>query len=237
MLVRRGQWRAAVRESVLRREVSSGRRTSPLGVARATAAAFYSAMPEWVRNLRDPGQAADERVNDAEIDAALRSFSPLSAEIRRTRTADYEARRTPRGIQLHLLTDGHMQHRTAGWYQTGRLFGIDYRYPLLDLGVVEAALLLPWWAWREAGWTRVAYRRAIADWVPDSVAWNTSKVEPAQFFPPTVIPVRRSSPPPKSPRLSDPRYVRAQQMINRSYSHVGASVSPDARVRTGPAPR
>ena len=99
-------------------------------------------MPPQVVALRDRAETREAAVHDAEIDARLRAISPRSVEIRRARDHFFDNCADPREFRLGLLTGGHIQHRTSGWYQTGRLFGIDYRYPLLDLGVVEAAIRL-----------------------------------------------------------------------------------------------
>ena len=216
-LLRRGRLTQVWRESARRSEVARGR-PGPKATVRSFATEVLAALPAKVRDLRQPGLVADLRVNDAEIDAVLRAFSPRAADLRLARLDDLAARRSPRDLQLELLTDGHLQHRTAGWYQTGRLFGIDYRYPLLDLGVVEAALRLPWWAWRGDGWTRIAFRRAVAGWVPSSVAWNVTKAEPAQFAPPGVVPtLRRGTPAPPRPHRDDPRYLDAVRAAARSH--------------------
>lgn len=101
------------------------------------------------------------------------------------------------------------------WYQTGRLFDVSYRYPLLDLGVVTAALRLPWWAYWSQGWKRVAYRLAVEPWVPASVAWNASKIEPALSFPPEVRPVRRAAT--VTPwTTADERFYEAMRVVNAS---------------------
>ena len=57
--------------------------------------------------------------------------------------------------------------------------GVSYRFPMLDLGVVEAALRMPWWAYLGSGWDRLAFRLAIEPYVPQDVAWNMTKDEPA----------------------------------------------------------
>ena len=132
--------------------------------ARSFAGALFYTMPPWVAELRDRAEAREVAVHEAEIDARLRAISPRSVEVRRHRDHFFATCADPREYRLGLLTGGHIQHRTSGWYQTGRLFGIDYRYPLLDLGVVEAAIRLPWWAFRSQGWSRVAYRKAVDPW-------------------------------------------------------------------------
>ena len=90
--------------------------------------------------------------------------------------------------------------------------------------MVEAAIRLPWWAFRSQGWSRVAYRTAVDPWVPASVAWNVGKFEPALFWPPERRPVQRKAPPPRreSP-IDDPRLIEALQAADRSYDRGGDS--------------
>lgn len=116
----------------------------------------------------------------SQVDSALRSRWPAVAASRREAAQRYARIRDYRDYQWYLLANGHLQHRTTWWYQTGRLFDVAYRYPLLDLDLVKAAFRVPWTAYLHGGWTRVAFRKAASHWVPHQVAWNPTKKEPAQ---------------------------------------------------------
>ena len=137
-----------------------------------------------------------------------------------------------------LLTGGHLQRRCDGWYQTGRLFDIFYRYPLLDLDVVTAALQLPWWAFCSQGWTRTAFRMAVEPWVPPSVAWNVTKSEPALFAPTEGEPVGQL-PRPAQHRPDDERYQQMLDVARRvSMATRGTARPPQpVRARADAAPR
>ncbi len=235
MLVRQGRFAALWQDVAARTAVSHPQAGLPRK-ARSFAGALFYTMPPWVAELRDRAEAREVAVHEAEIDARLRAISPRSVEVRRHRDHFFATCADPREYRLGLLTGGHIQHRTSGWYQTGRLFGIDYRYPLLDLGVVEAAIRLPWWAFRSQGWSRVAYRKAVDPWVPASVAWNVGKFEPALFWPPERRPVQRKAPPPRreSP-IDDPRLIEALQAADRSYDRGGVgAIDPSTRVSARP---
>ena len=235
MLARQGRLSVLWREVAQRTVVTHPQARLPRK-ARSFAGALFHAMPPQVVALRDRAETREAAVHDAEIDARLRAISPRSVEIRRARDHFFDNCADPREFRLGLLTGGHIQHRTSGWYQTGRLFGIDYRYPLLDLGVVEAAIRLPWWAFRSQGWSRVAYRKAVAPWVPASVAWNVGKFEPALFWPPERRPVERKAPIPRPESLiTDPRLIEALQAANRSYHRgSGGMIDPATRVSARP---
>ena len=121
----------------------------------------------------------------------VRSFSPLAANVRASESQRYEGILEPARCSCTCLVLGTSNSARGGGCETGRLMGVEYRYPLLDLEVVEAALQLPWWACRRDGWDRIAFRLAVEPWVPRSVAWNTAKYEPALWFPPKTDPVPR----------------------------------------------
>lgn len=94
----------------------------------------------------------------------------------------------PRVMQERLAGLGHLQKRIRSWNEFGAMWGISYRYPLLDREVVETALQLPWQAFRSAGESRRAMRVVAARAGLTSVAGNRTKDEPAldyarQHFP------------------------------------------------------
>lgn len=235
-LVRRGKLATVWKESRSRNGVTAAD-TTPAAL-RGMASALLAAAPTPVRDaaewVRRPRQTWEQRKISARVDAELRQVYPALADARRHWGAGFSTITDPWEYRLRLLDNGHIQHRTGWWYQTGRLFDVHYRYPLLDVGVVSAALQLPWWAFRSHGWGRVAYRRAVSGWVPDSVAWNTAKYEPALFWPPSTNPVSRSAPPPRG-RTPDPEYGETMRLVNLTYRRTGAgSISPDSRVSARP---
>ena len=162
--------------------------TPPVGFRRqlrSFAATMIDASPDWI-DPRHRTERRDARATEAEIDSALRAVSPLAADARQNRLLTFRQASGHHEFQLALLMDGHLQRRCEGWYQTGQLFHVSYRYPLLDLGVVKAALQLPWWAFASSGWTRTAFRMAVEPWVPSAVAWNITKSEPSRFATPSA---------------------------------------------------
>lgn len=172
-LVRTGRWSKVWHHTAARVRIRASEPPRPTTVARAFASEVRSAL----RPASGP-LAATPRSRPANLEA-IGARSEFVAEVAARRHAGVAAATNHHDYQLALLANGHLQHRCGWWYQTGRRFGIDYRYPLLDLGVVTAALQLPWWAYRSEGWNRLAYRRAVEGWVPASVAWNILKNEPA----------------------------------------------------------
>jgi asparagine synthase (glutamine-hydrolysing) len=233
-LARRGNLRAVWDQTSKRADLRAIGRAPFARKAKSFAATLFEAMPQRVQDVRRPADARRRNAIEAEIDAALREFSPLVADVRRERIRGFNEATDHHDYQLALLTGGHVQRRCDGWYQTGRLFDIHYRYPLLDLGVVTAALQLPWWAFRSHGWSRTAFRMAVEPWVPPSVAWNVSKSEPALFG------QRDQSVPANSPfgarahRVDDPEYQHVLALARRVNSIRQGSVVPLTPVRARP---
>lgn len=214
-LARRGKVRAVWNQTSRRAELTA---SEPVGIGRQVrvfGAAMFAATPDPIRDLRHRAAARERDADGAEIDALLRAVSPLAADTLRDRIATFAQARDHHSYQLGLLTGGHLQRRCDDWYQTGRLFDVHYRYPLLDLDVVTAALQLPWWAFRSHGWTRTAFRLAVEPWVPSSVAWNISKSEPALFSPPERLPVERAPLAAHTFRADDQRYQDVLDLARR----------------------
>ena len=78
-------------------------------------------------------------------------------------------------MQLGLLEHGHLVRRIEGWSADAARFGIDVRYPLLDVDVVESVLGFPDSVYLRDGWERWVFRRALAGRAPDEVVWRRGK--------------------------------------------------------------
>ena len=181
-LVRRGHVRSVWNETGQRMTLTRGH-AGFREHGRSFAAAVLDATPDWFPDPRHRAARRRESEVESEADSMIRELSPFVADARQETLRSFDRAADHHEMQLALLTHGHLQDRCDGWYQTGRLFGVSYRYPLLDLDVVTTALNLPWWAFRSQGWTRTAFRMAVEPWVPASVAWNVTKTEPALFAP------------------------------------------------------
>lgn len=83
--------------------------------------------------------------------------------------------------QLALLDNGHLEHRLAAWAHLGDEHRIEYRYPLLDLRVVEFALTVPDAVHLAAPINRWLFRTAMSPHLPAELCWGSPKAEPAKF--------------------------------------------------------
>ena len=85
-----------------------------------------------------------------------------------------------RRMQHHLLAFGHLAERMEDWAASGALYGIEYRYPLLDRRVLEFALGLPPEQFRRGRWGRWLMRQALASLLPAGVRWNPVDRDPVR---------------------------------------------------------
>lgn len=233
-LIRRGRWRTAWRLTRDRLRVTTGLEPDRAPVARSLLGRMGRLAPIPLADIRHPRNALAMRMYRVRAGAKLRSTYPAAARAFREREALYDLARNHHEHQLALLFNNHLQHRTAGWYQTGRLFDVDYRYPLLDKSVVEAALRMPWRAFLDHGWDRIAYRLAVEPWVPPSIAWNVVKHEPAHMWPPHRIGIARSIAEPMPWFSGDPLYDSVIELADGLRPPVTRRHPPTARVVSRP---
>lgn len=177
-LLQQRRYGDAVHEARLRvNRQASKRGTATVYTAKMLGSALAPTLSDFVGH---PRRRLSQRRASRRIDRELRSTWPEVAQSRQEAIERFRQVSNYRDYQWFLLSNGHLQHRTTWWYQTGRLFNIQYRFPLLDLDVVKGAFRVPWHAYLGQGWTRVAFRKAVQGWVPAEVAWNPTKSEPAQ---------------------------------------------------------
>jgi asparagine synthase (glutamine-hydrolysing) len=148
---------------------------------KAVVGAVGATLPGGPEAWTHPITEKHARRRTADVAAALRSEFPAAAAAYVERIERMASARTHREVMINRLTEGYLQERVNSWYQRGQLFAVDYRYPLLDLDVVTAAVGMPGVAFASNGWSRPAFRHAVEGWVPQQVAWNSSKVEPSRF--------------------------------------------------------
>lgn len=237
-LIRKGKLRILWNEVGKRAQVSTGVKPSWLFHLMLYVRTLVGQGPRPISSvahaLRNPIQSWKNHRQEADILAELREVAPSAAGARAEREMRFRSAATVRDFQLALLTNGHLQHRTSAWYQTGRMFDLYYRYPLLDIRVVKAALTLPWSAFRSEGWTRVAFRMAVQDWVPQSVAWNPFKFEPALFWPPERKKVEREQPVFQAQTI-DADTQEAMRLVGLTYQQgSGRAIDSASRVHSRP---
>jgi len=237
-LIRRGKLGILWKEVGMRAQVSTGIKPNWLSHLMLYVRTLVGQGPTPISTvahaLRNPIQSWKNRRQEKDIAAELREVAPSAAVACEERERRFRSAVTVRDFQLALLTNGHLQHRTSAWYQTGRMFDLYYRYPLLDIRVVKAALTLPWFAFRSEGWTRVAFRMAVQDWVPKSVAWNPFKFEPALFWPPERKKIEREQPALPAQEI-DADMKEAMRLVGLTYRR-GSGRAIDSASRVQPRP-
>ncbi len=63
----------------------------------------------------------------------------------------------------------HLPQRMEYCYAMAAQYGIEYRYPLLDVDLVETALAFPPWIKQHHGINRYLFRQAIRGFVPEEI--------------------------------------------------------------------
>lgn len=83
--------------------------------------------------------------------------------------------RSSREIMRVMWEWGHLTRRIEHWWEAGRRHGVEYRYPLLDLRVVEAAVAIPEHTWTHHGVKRAPIRLIASRHV--GAAWASSSTK------------------------------------------------------------
>ena len=77
--------------------------------------------------------------------------------------------------QLQRISMDHLPQRMEYCYAAAAQFGIEYRYPLLDVNLVLAALAFPPWMKQHHGTNRYLFRQAMAGYVPEAIRQRDDK--------------------------------------------------------------
>ncbi|HLO58218.1 MAG TPA: asparagine synthase-related protein [Bacteroidales bacterium] len=77
--------------------------------------------------------------------------------------------------QFDRIMPDHLPQRMEYCYTAAAQYGIEYRYPLLDLDVVETALAFPPWMKQHHGKNRYMFREAIRGFVPEEIRKRDDK--------------------------------------------------------------
>lgn len=87
--------------------------------------------------------------------------------------------RSRRAVHLQLINMNHLAARTADWYVNGQLCGIEYRYPLLDIRIIEYMMKVPSRFLVDGSKERVMFRKLGKGIIADEVLIRLSKSDPA----------------------------------------------------------
>lgn len=118
--------------------------------------------------------------HDSSFQIETFSLSPefyLEAEIEE-RLAEYPKRGEARGIrdtQYWRIMHPHVPLRLEYCSIAAAAHGMEYRYPLLDVPLLEFHLGVPSHLKRKGGWGRYLFRKAIEGMVPPQIQWRNDK--------------------------------------------------------------
>ncbi|HEX2394651.1 MAG TPA: asparagine synthase-related protein [Bacteroidales bacterium] len=77
--------------------------------------------------------------------------------------------------QFDRIMHDHIPQRIEYCYVAAAQYGIEYRYPLLDIDLLETFLAFPPWLKQHNGINRYAFRQAIKGFVPELIRWRNDK--------------------------------------------------------------
>lgn len=77
--------------------------------------------------------------------------------------------------QVRRMQQPHLMYRLEACDIATRSFKIEYRYPLLDISLIEFYLSLPAHLKAKNGKGRYIFRKTIQKYLPDSIVWRASK--------------------------------------------------------------
>jgi asparagine synthetase B (glutamine-hydrolysing) len=77
--------------------------------------------------------------------------------------------------QLARILDNGLPLRLEYCYAAAAQYGLEYRYPLLDVGLIETVLAFPPWIKLHHGIKRYAFRQAIQGFVPEKIRLRNDK--------------------------------------------------------------
>jgi len=86
--------------------------------------------------------------------------------------------RSRRQLHMGLLNFYHLQERCESWYISGFRHGVEYRYPLLDLRIVEYMLKVPSAILSDLTHDRILFRELSSGLLPEEVRWRWQKIDP-----------------------------------------------------------
>jgi asparagine synthase (glutamine-hydrolysing) len=69
----------------------------------------------------------------------------------------------------------HIPQRLEYCYTAAAQYGIEYKYPLLDVDLIETVMALPSWLKHHHGVNRYAFREAIKEFVPEEIYKRNDK--------------------------------------------------------------
>lgn len=87
--------------------------------------------------------------------------------------------------QIDRIMHPHLPQRLEYCYTAASQYGIEYRYPLLDVDLVETYLAFPSWMKQRHGINRYVFRQAIKGFVPEEIRLRNDKsgsTIPQSFF-------------------------------------------------------
>jgi asparagine synthase (glutamine-hydrolysing) len=123
------------------------------------------------------GWATPELLNKRFASLPLQKEFALRNQLRQRLTGKFKrpVQPTQRQWQYSCIIQEHLTQRMEYSYAAAAQFGIEYRYPLLDVDLIETCLAMPPWLKKHHGTNRYIFRQAIAGIVPEKIRQRNNK--------------------------------------------------------------
>jgi asparagine synthase (glutamine-hydrolysing) len=118
-------------------------------------------------------QLLERRLSNLPLIPAFAEKHKLAARFREKYTFPYQEKLSFR--QLLRIDKEHLPQRMEYCYTAAAQYGIEYRYPLLDVNLVLAGLAFPPWLKQHHGTNRYLFRQVIKDFVPEVIRKRDDK--------------------------------------------------------------
>lgn len=156
----KGNWKRAFREIQL--------------VNKTTFHSFLVFIYQWTRILFHIGK--EKRVNEEMDQGNIKALEAMKKKYPGLEQYQYNERKafsTYRDIRLRLyesLTENELTLRTEATTIAAAYFGVIYRYPLLDIRLIQYFISLPPRMYYQNGINRYIFRKVIGKWIPEAIA-------------------------------------------------------------------
>jgi asparagine synthase (glutamine-hydrolysing) len=175
-LWRRGQWRAALGETLLAQGQAAYFNRPGFLLYRSLRVAM---VPEWLRQVRRSLWRGKRLAKALQVSIINPEFARrVGVEERLERFDAYDPPSNPASqTEAHRISFNHphLQAALERYDRVASIYAIEPRHPLLDVRLAEFCLDLPWQLKTQRGWTKRVMRQAMQPYLPGEVVWRRDK--------------------------------------------------------------
>jgi asparagine synthase (glutamine-hydrolysing) len=169
-MITKRQWRV-IRDELFYRGITPGSiLKTGLVATRYLQSRFYK--PKYRTGVFTP-ELLDKRLDNLPLKPAYVEEHQLKRRFQEKYRTPWQEHLSSR--QLYRISMEHLPQRMEYCYAAAAQFGLEYRYPLLDVNLMLACLAFPPWLKQHKGINRYLFRQVIAGFVPESIRQRDNK--------------------------------------------------------------